>query len=699
MFFKENCVRQMILAVLAPLAGDGLTRSGILWILPLCIFAAGGCETGVTASGPAASPVSAPTVREARNREWLVNYLTQPIPDTPRNRRYLAAMTYRPLDTEWFARTGQTAGADERRGSRGQTNHVGRNAFLYHTPGMASYHDPKALDDLRVAFRSVVAHVSPEGKFTWEEKLTEYGYEAHEHAWRLEPLLCASIWVGADLPPDERDALDKALRRAAEWLRDNPMTQTNNRGCVCCAVSALAGLYFDDPTHLARAAENAKKILPVVIADNGEVGEHYGQYGGGGPDSNYSYTSWAYIYLYRLCSGDSAWDGNLLKAMRWFANYNTLSGSPRATGASVRVREANPGLDDIVPALERFSHVDPFFATVADRALAKRERASGGGRGFGGHIISPYIWALFEKGVEGAPGPFPNWYADCTDMFSWPEVQYALIGRQYQTGIVFRGRPRTAGGGSYYSPLRGVQCFAWGDEMPILLHTNDANSSIRADGLDFAAEDVDSTPAGPEVALTEGATMPGKPPSKLATLAARRGHLWTLYVCTPGALVVVCGGAKGPVSATWAMNRSFLSEPKLDAEKRFISFADRQGRIYYQQGEARIVSAPQPDAVPATPSAAPSAASAAAAGGTTVRTGRSGRSRPRADTLECVVPAGQPAAFAFSDGAFSFKRFDAAAMTLEFEDGSGAYRLSLTNMLDATGNLDRQVAMRLTASR
>ncbi|MHC4508852.1 MAG: hypothetical protein ACYTAO_07835, partial [Planctomycetota bacterium] len=37
-----------------------------------------------------ASVFGAENAKEKRNRHWLTEYITQPIPDTPRNRRYFA---------------------------------------------------------------------------------------------------------------------------------------------------------------------------------------------------------------------------------------------------------------------------------------------------------------------------------------------------------------------------------------------------------------------------------------------------------------------------------------------------------------------------------------------------------------------------------------------------------------------------------
>ena len=606
----------------------------------------------VLATAPAALAL------EPRDKAWLVNHLIQPPPDTPRNKRYLAMINqgsdnHCGVDVKWFKDTAPKSGKIYL--SRPQTNALGRLAYCYHTQGTRYFKDAQTLEIIRQCFQGVVAHVSDEGKFIWESKMNEYGYdgEVHEHAWRVEPLLAGLIWAGPALPAAEQKAAEDALRRAGEWLFKHPLLQTNNRGCVWLAVMTLCGLYFEKPEWVQLADRNWKKIIYEVIAEDGESGEHTGQYAGGGPDSNYSYTGWSYVYLYRLFSGNTECDERLTKAMRWFAAYNTLSGCPNADGASVRRRYVSPdNFQDILPALERYSHGEPFFATLAEHALAKKEKCGGG---FGGHLISPLIWAMLERGVEAKPGPFPDWYVDFTGVYSRPAVHYALIRRSYSTGITFRGRTE----GSYNYPLRGLQCFAWDDEYPVVLQSDSENSSTRADGVDTATANVEKAGQDWEVVLTKGARLdPWR--AELVTLAARRKTLWECYACTPAALVVVYGGAKGPLTTRWAMNSQFISEPRLDAAQRTVSFSDRKGRLCYLAGEASLAAGKD------------------------------------AKLLEVVCPA-PLSVFGFSNDAFRFEKYDAQKEELSFADASGRYRLSLAGMLDAQGNLKRNGPPRLVA--
>jgi hypothetical protein len=578
---------------------------------------------------------SAAQAGEPRSREWLIRYVTQPIPSTPRNQRYLAEIN-RHLDDKFLGLDLNFLESGGGNQSRAQTNTIGRLAFCYHTPGTRYYRDAQVLDKLRRAYLAVVKHIGPDGFMTWLGD-ADYFWQAHEQAWRLEPLLLSYIWAGAEFPQPDRALIDAALKRAAAWLLQHPLDQTNNRGAVWCAVATLCGLYFERPDYLAQVERYAGPIMNGVVYQDGEVGEHTRQYGGGGPDSNYSYTGWAYVYLYRLLCGNNEMDGRLLQAMRWFALYNTLRGFPTVTGASVRMRNVNPAsLQDILPGLERFSHQEPFFATLAENIFEKTRKYASR---FGGHIISPLIWAMLENGVAPRATPLPAWYANHLQLYDRQDVQYALVSRAYQTGVVFRGRLQEG----YYSPLRGIQTFAFGDEYPILLHTDTAQSTTVADSIDTAAMDVEKG----EVLLTKG---PG-----LATIAERHKTLWTLYAFTPASVVVVYGGARGPITSRWVMNRAVVSQPALDASRRCVSFQGRKGRIYYLGGSARL----------------------------------------SGEVLE-VVADPPLSVFAFSDGSFRFGR---QGRELDFSDSSGRYRLGLEDMLGEDDALNRKAPLRLAVRR
>lgn len=603
-------------------------------------------------SGLFASPFARADERpETVDRERIIRIFTSRPTDTPRNQRYMALINLEradPLpriDLEWFNK-------DEREdvsyASRAQTNAVGRLAFMLATEGTRHYDSEEAMDVLREVFRSVVKHTNEEGRFTWERIFTRWGYEAHEHAWRLEPLLLAYIWVGDRLPEDERADIEAALHRAGGWLYNNPLLQTNNRGVVWVSLLTLCAHYFEEPEWLALADQHAENLIAGVVVDDGEVGEHTRQYGVGGPCSNYSYTGWSYVYTWRVVSGRDDLDGRLRDAVRWFIRYNTLTGWPLATGASVRVFKIHTNIHNVIPALEMFAREDPFMALVADLWLDRLENE---GRGFGGHIVAPIIWALLEEEAEAPPagaGP-PEWYADQITLYERPSVHYALVSRSYQTGVTFRGRT-----GGYEGELRGMQTFAFGNEPPILLHTNNTASRVLADGIDSALTDVAQGRDGWEVFY-----QVGNSDDKLSTIISRRGHIWTIYAYTPVAAVVVTGGAQGDIQSRWVMNTSTLDgAPELDAGKGMVGFPNREARIYY------------------------------IADGASLETSRG------AHTLN--LRAGAPVSVtAFSGKEFSFADDAVNGDRISFSDSSGEYTLSLENVLNNAGNINRGAELRL----
>ena len=599
-----------------------------------------------------------------RNHEWLVRYVTQSIADTPRNRRYLALVSagtsdFCGLDDQWLATCAGTA-VDDYRKARAQTNSLGRLAFCHHTPGTPHYQCAAALERVRRGLLGVASHIDETGAITWIRDLNKADHldSYLAHSWCLEPCLMAMLWIRERLDASDRERIDAALRRAGKYLIEHPWRVACNAGAAIGAVSVLAALYFDEPDWLVAVGANYGDIVEHgVIAADGEVGEH-NVLKDGGPDSNYTYTGWSYAYLWGLLTGRIETDVRYLAAVRWQAQFHARPGQQLAAGAAVRRRIGLGSLHDLLPAYEHFSHCEPFFADLAAHTLATVERRKSG---FWGHIVSSLIWAMFERGPEAEGATPPGWLADCTRPFERDRVGYALIGRaKYQTGVVFRSWTK------YHNdwPLRGMQVFAWGDEQPVLLHTEATNSATLADGVDTAAADVEKGSAGWEVSLDRGETIADER-CGLATLAMRQRHIWTLYAYTPASAVAVYGGARGEIVTRWVTGARVAPFPVLDEGARCVSFPERQGRIYYLRGRAKLTEEMEPNAP---------------AGAAPVR------------VLEVVAPA-PVSVFAFSDARFRFGEF--RKDELLFADASGAYRLSLEAVLGPDGGLNRAVKGRL----
>lgn len=587
---------------------------------------------------------------EARDRRWLIDYVSHPIRQDARIEKYLSHINrrlersgegYLGLDVEWLEKSGP---AGER--AREQTNTIGALAFCYHTPGLKYHQDAALLEKLRKAFLAVAGHVTPEGRFVWPNDRDMYWAGSHEHAWRLEPLLIGYIWIGHRFPEADRRLIEAMLDRAAKWLVQHPTLEHNNRGAAWCAITTLCGLYFERPEYLLPVEQHAGEIMNSVVLEDGEVGEHTSQYSDGGPCTNYSFTGISYVYLYRLLSGRDDLDQRLQGAAKWFSAWMTPAGYPVVAGASVRRAYSDPGAIDALPLLERYSRAEPFLSTMADTILR-------GPCGFQRHIISPLIWAMLESRGPAASQP-PAWFANHTQIYDRPQVGYALIGRTYRTGVTLRGTMKE--GNNFH--LRGLQTFAFDSERPILHHTDKVHSTILADGIDTAETNVTKGPAGWEAFLSR-TPQAGDAPD-LATLVERRGALWTIYAVTPVSFVVVTGGAKGPITHRWALGRAGRREPTLDKDVCRVTFNDRKGQIFFRSGDAQI------------------------------------KTESDAFVMEVVAPTGTNA-FAFAREGFGFGPGNEDARDLRFHDASGHYVLSLSNPVDVGGgDLSRAAPMRLT---
>ena len=591
---------------------------------------------------------SVSSAAEPRDRKWLIDYVCQPIAQNARNDKYLSHInrrleksgeSYLGLDLKWLEESGS---AGER--AREQTNTIGALAFCYRTQGLKYYQDAALLEKLRRAFLAAAAHVTPEGRFVWPNDRDMYWAGSHEHAWRLEALLIGYLWIGDRFPEADQRRVEAMLDRAAKWLVQHPTLEHNNRGATWCAIATLCGLYFERPEYLVSVEQHAGEIMNAVVLEDGEVGEHTAFYSDGGPCTNYSFTGISYVYLYRLLSGRDDLDPRLQGAAKWFSAWMTPASYPVVAGASVRRAYADPGAIDVLPLFERYSRMEPFLSTMADAILR-------GPGGFQRHIISPLIWAMLEPRGAAAGQP-PTWFANHAQIYDRPQVGYALIGRTFRTGVTLRGTMKE--GNNFH--LRGVQTFAFDGENPILHHTDAVHSTILADGIDTAELNVANGPAGWEAFLVCNAQAGGAP--DLATLAERRGHLWMIYAVTPASFVAVTGGAKGPITHRWALGRSGRREPTLDKDVRRVTFNDRKGQIFFLSGDAHV------------------------------------RVERDAFLMQVVNPTGTNA-FAFASDGFGYDSVSEGVHELLFHDTSGRYALSLSDPLDAGGDLNRTAPMRL----
>lgn len=508
------------------------------------------------------------------DRNRIIKTFKKQPENTQRNQRYLALLNKKnpnlleKIDTQWFNKDTIDKVSYK---SREQTAYLEILSFMVKVKGSTYFEDPQAKKLIKEAFNGIIKHIDKDGRFTWEEKFTSYGYESHEHAWRLLSILLSFIWVGDEIfSTPEKMEIEGALLRAAQWLYKNPLTQTNNRGISWLSVMVFCGHYFEKPEWLAFAEKFTRDIICGVIYEDGEVGEHTRQYSGGGPCSNYTYTSWPYLYLWRICSDSNEFDERLFKGLCWNVRFNTITGWPIVTGASVRIFTTNPKIEAVFPMLERFAHKEKFFAYILEKWLERLEKNEKDLWTF------PVILAMIEKQVQRYPEniSFPNWYKNSIEFYKRPTVHYALVSKEYQTGITFKGCK-----GYYEGKLRGLQTFAYRTESPILLHTKGYGSSIEADGINTSLTDADD-----EIFLQ------ASPDNPLDIIITRYSHFWVVYAFTPFSVVVITFGAKEKIVSRWVMNKTGLKEiiPEIDSKRKKIFFKNLQSTISFTSSNHRL---------------------------------------------------------------------------------------------------------------
>ena len=584
---------------------------------------------------------------ETRSHDWLMRYANQKVQPDPRIARYIAGLLAvdRPLDLD----KPLSAHGSPYHFSRGTSALLGRKAFLFRTPGTPHYQSPAVVDEIVRGLKVFRDCQDRGGDFVLGDAWTAY-LPHHEHAWRLEPMIWARIWLDSFLAAKDKVWIDAMLRRAARRLlwfarqSPNDTLQYCNRGAVWCAVTTLAGLYFDEREYLREVKRHAERILINTLTARGEILEGYLHYYGGGPDLGYSVTTWVYAIMYRILSGNAGLDDRLIQCQKWSTLSLTHTGHALATGASSRHAMRRAWVCDLMPGFEFFAGREPFFDVLADRLL-------GAGVEHGqGHCVHPFIWAMFSHRAR-QPLPEPAWYRDHESHYEHQASQYSLIHHRYQTGVTWRG----------IHPVKGLQTFALGNEAPIVFSTPGTASkpgpvsTVLSGRLSSTLTNISAGSFGWEIFRRTGGTGDGYEPESPATwIIARRGRLWEFYAFTPASVIYAAGGAPA-LRMRLALLALPESRPRLGQRARRVTFAGRKGLIAWLAGRGRILA------------------------------------ERNAPVLE--ISAGKGALIIGLGGPdLRWQRFNARTRQLRFSDASGRYELCLDGILDRKGQIDREPA-------
>jgi len=587
------------------------------------------------------------------HRSWLFRFLNQPLARTPYVRHLLDRISAIHI---WDNLSDPGAGEENKKAaysnSRAGAASLGRLAFLYRTQGSPRYHDAATYQQIIDGFRVFAKQQDRQGRFIWGDG-HYYAFGVHEHIWRLEPLIYARIWLDEFLKPADRKLADSVIHKAIPYIRSAPKKfpnatlQTNNRGHVWLAGTVLAGLYLDDPSLIQLADQYADPIILTATTPAGEVCERTIQYGGGGPCSNYTYTGWAYVMLWRLLRGSNHLDERLLQCIRWMINWNTRSGYPLAAAASVRRYKSLTGVFDAAPAMEYFAGKEPAFASALQTWL--KQRPGQRGEHGHGHCVDPLIFAALihshpalahaPRSTNPAPAR-PAWRLNSEQHLSHPSVEYSTFNYRYQAGITFRSN----------FPFKGLQSFAWGDEPPVVHPTDTLASTLIVGKTETAATNLSPGQNGWDMFRRCDGHGFYEPSADATTIVARRDKAWEMWIATPGSLILVAGGSK-TVKARWVLNAKAPTAVTLDKQRRTATFDKRKAVVHCLQGGMKL-----------------------------------GKVDGQA-VLQASIA--EPAIFVFSDSAFKVIKWDRQKQTLAYQDASGRYEVDLATPLNEQGFVNR----------
>lgn len=504
--------------------------------------------------------------------------------DDERTRRYVAALdakmaaiierTTPELPSKHYLRTGDP---------RSITEGAGYMAFFHAFPGSRFHGDARLRESVREIIEDVLAHQFDTGELaaSGEEGCERPGafpphpHGSHGQSWYLEPLLLAMTWMKGEFTEAERARIDRALYRTADFICARPIYQVNNRSVIQCAINALCGRYFGEARFLKEAVRHFH-VMPCEVFDpvSGQILE------GSGPDGNYSGTSYEYLYIYRIMSGDVAIDRAMVAALKWLGRVVDRNGLQMFCGAATRVPINNSGMIyDFLPALERYSAEEPYFQRMIDDYMEQYERS--GALGGSGHSVSPTIWALLEHQAVAAPDKAPQWYADVKGWYNRPEVgpEHYVYNEGYDHLYfpVRRGRTNTCVAARGRPAMKDLQCWSYGDEPPVVYPVADYPydaSTVRASkvvamGIDTAAQGASGIQT-PDFCWVDGET-PG--------LILRFDRLWRVYVFTPRTTLVVTDGDVGPFRVDWVVDTGLCGTPEV--AEGAVRYPGRHGRIKF----------------------------------------------------------------------------------------------------------------------
>lgn len=494
------------------------------------------------------------------------------IVDSARTRRYSAqldtALNRDLHDFDW--KTFPFADPPEQ-SLRKATAITGLMAFCFANPWSTFHRDGRLLRHVKARLRAF-ATTDQEGIFCFRDQIGPPGgsnqrhdaRESHGNSWYLEPLIYAALWVGQELTAGEKEIFDEAVRRAANMHAAVPLNEMNNRGVIRQAILALAGRYLGDSQLIRQAIHDFhREPIRVFNRRDGQINE------GTGPDANYSGTTFVYLYIYRLFSGDASIDDRMVDALRWFTWISDPHGIVTLFGASTRKPFCDDTkVGDYLPGFERYAARQPHFGWLLENGyLAGKEL------GEAHHCVSPLIWAMMEHGkhpVRCDEGWFNRDRIKNYRPVAGPEFMYTnegyttlyfVLRENYHATTTLMGR----------SPYKGLQHWSYRDEPPVIWPTISHASRTRSWGLDTSHLNVSGTK------LRDKHWIEGE----ASVLIMRFENVWHHYLLTPTTLLLLISSDRFPREDIWVIDKARCGQPILSGKS--LSYEGRQGRLHFAQ--------------------------------------------------------------------------------------------------------------------
>lgn len=474
---------------------------------------------------------------------------------------------------------------------------------------------------------------------------------SHEHAWSICSVVPSYVWYEAGFDAALNDKVMRAFAADAEGFRNRERSgQVGNQEMANFMADLLYAYLLSDPEYIALARQRGDAALVKTLADNGQVVEQYG------PCPHYSYLSYLFAFQYAILTGSNEFDERLRNSLDWFRKYHTesLYLIPGASTRKYHLREMTRP-SDIYAGLEYFTPEQPMYRKLLDRMSAKHSGS--------------VVWQILVNrvgNVEPSEAQLEEWRQPFAELYETVyygrgPIKYALVTRQYQTGISFTG----------WLPLMGLQTWAWGDEPPIIHPVHDVPSCTQSWGIDTArfpcshlyymngpgcmAADVAWRPDG-----SAREALPDEP----AFVVWRNHTLRSVAIFTDVSTVLIQTGPTGERTTRWTLNVVEPAAPMIEASG-LVRFEGREGCIQALSGPPRLLEEERPV------------------------TKRAWQPQ-EATAVQSLLyeSAGEATAYAFSDGSFTFLRnnLDTDGV-LEFSDASGVYRADISTIVDERGDL------------